>query len=249
MNTFNLNQRLSSENITSDVSNCLLLREDIHCVFDEAIFVISPKNGKYVSHFLQPTTNLGRLYHNCEAWELGVRAEFLHARFAWAIFQLHGAFVAKHKPTSVQSLPGGNDSGGSENGSSGRGRGHGRDRGRSRGRARGRRGHGVVRSGAIVKGHAAPQRSNERLKSKGKGKPNISQMAVWKGAYPGLGSEISCTEDPAWNTASWYPGVEEYEEMRECALEEREPELHKRECARVEKLLREGGVIWDDDDR
>lgn len=79
---FNLHHRLSAAYITSDVFNCLLLCDVIHRVFDDAIFVIVPKNEKYVSHFLQPSTNLGHLYHNCETWEFGVRAEILDARFA-----------------------------------------------------------------------------------------------------------------------------------------------------------------------
>ncbi|RPB22140.1 hypothetical protein L211DRAFT_351032 [Terfezia boudieri ATCC MYA-4762] len=183
MSLFNLNQRLSLAYITSDVLNCLLLRDDIHRVFDNATFVIVPKNGKYVSHFLEQTTNLGHLYHNCETWELGVRAEFLYARFAWAVLQLHDTFVATHKHVSDQSPPSGEDD------NSGRGGSHGRGR-RGRGRSRGRRSRGGDRSG---KGHAAPQRSSERLKLKererGKGKPNasISLVEAWKKAYPGLG--------------------------------------------------------------
>ncbi|RPB23651.1 hypothetical protein L211DRAFT_235210 [Terfezia boudieri ATCC MYA-4762] len=94
MSLFNLNQALSPAYITSDVLNCLLLRDDVYRVFDDAKLVIVPKNGKYVSHFVQQTTNLGHLYHNCESWELGVRAEFLYARFAWSVLQLHGLFVS-----------------------------------------------------------------------------------------------------------------------------------------------------------
>jgi len=114
-----------------------------------------------------------------------------------------------------------------------------------------------------------PQRSSERLKLKRKENPKrttISKVEAWKRAYPGLGlysriifstiiaqiflsigSEVSNTVDPAWNSATWYPGVEIYEEMRQRALDEREPELHKKECARVDKLLKEGGVLWGDD--
>ena len=262
MGMFNLNPRLDLAHITSDVFNCLLLRDDIHRVFDDAMLVFSPKNGKYVSHFLNFTTNLGHLYHNCETWELGVRAEFLYARFAWAVLQLHSTFVALHKPTSDQSPPNGDGNPDSEDGNGGRGRG----RGGRGGRGRGRKGPGG-RNRALGKGS---QRSSERLKLKGKEKPNptnLSKVEAWKRYYPGLGlypqmifpaaiaelfffvgSEVSNTMDPAWNSATWYPGVEIYGEMRERALAEREPELHKKECARVEKLLSEGGVLWGDDD-
>ncbi|KAF8423065.1 hypothetical protein EV426DRAFT_603704 [Tirmania nivea] len=246
MSLFNLNQALSLAYITSDVLNCLLLRDDVYRVFADAKLVIVPKNGKYVSHFVQQTTNLGHLYHNCETWELGVRAEFLYARFAWTVLKLHGLFLSTHKPASDQSPPSDDHGRVNENDSRGRGR------GRGRGLSRGRRSRGGGRSG---KGHPAPQRSSERLKLKererGKGNQNsssISLVEAWKKAYPGLGPEISCTEDPAWNSATWYPGVEVYEGIRERALAEREPELHREECARVDKLLREGGVLWDDDD-
>ncbi|KAF8445220.1 hypothetical protein BGX38DRAFT_1331162 [Terfezia claveryi] len=211
MNIFKLNQRLSSAYITSDVFNCPLLRDDIHRVFDDATFVIVPKNG-----------NSACVLSFC--MQGGI------------LLQLHGTFVATHKQVSEQSPPSG-DNRVSEDDSSGCGG--------NCGRGRGRRGRGGGRSRTLGQGHAVPQRSSERLKLKEKGKPNaisISQVEAWKRAYPGLGLEISCTEDPAWNSATWYPGVEVYEEIRERALAERELELHRKE------MLREGGVLWDDDD-
>ncbi|KAF8459574.1 hypothetical protein BGX38DRAFT_1138364 [Terfezia claveryi] len=118
--------------------------------------------------------------------------------------------------------PSGDDDRGNKDDSSGRGGSRGRGRGLGRGLSCGRRSRGGGRS---VKGHAAPQRSSERLKLKererGKGKPNansISLVEAWKKAYPGLGSDISCTGDPAWNSATWYSGVEVYEEIREHTL-------------------------------
>jgi len=54
-----------------------------------------------------------------------------------------------------------------------------------------------------------------------------------------VGSEISCTEDPV-------PSVDEYEEIRECTLEKREPELYITPLGW--KLAEGGWGVWGEDD-
>lgn len=68
----------------------MLLRRDIHNLFDKRRLVLVPKQGKLVIHVLGSdagTPKLLTLYHNRSPLPLsGVSIEFLYARFAWAIF-------------------------------------------------------------------------------------------------------------------------------------------------------------------
>jgi hypothetical protein len=79
---------------TADVDghdNRLLLRADMHAAFDMPKFVFFPKPGnaearQFAVHFVQPSIELGPLYHNRGLHTLAVRPELLFARFAWTIF-------------------------------------------------------------------------------------------------------------------------------------------------------------------
>ncbi|GAB1311872.1 hypothetical protein MFIFM68171_02082 [Madurella fahalii] len=74
---------------TDDPRNIILLRSDVHKLFDARRFVLVPKQGVWTSHvpFGKPDDELIALYHNVELQPLKqVAVEFLFARFAWAIF-------------------------------------------------------------------------------------------------------------------------------------------------------------------
>ncbi|KAI9776296.1 MAG: hypothetical protein M1839_000456 [Geoglossum umbratile] len=85
--SYNLRCQSSFIYIVDDIRNGLTLRLDLHHDFDKKKFVFVPKMGMLVTHMLQPTYELGRLYHNTLLLETpGISIEFLLARFAWAIF-------------------------------------------------------------------------------------------------------------------------------------------------------------------
>ncbi|KAM5471087.1 hypothetical protein MauCBS54593_003425 [Microsporum audouinii] len=72
-----------------DTSNAILLRSDIHSLFDQKRFVIVPKADNFVIHILASGTSLELIncYHNVTLQPLtGVAIECLFARFAWSIF-------------------------------------------------------------------------------------------------------------------------------------------------------------------
>ncbi|KAF8454632.1 hypothetical protein BDZ91DRAFT_747451 [Kalaharituber pfeilii] len=94
MRVYNDNQSLSPHHQLNDQRNCLLLRSDVHQVFnDRRSFVFVPKAGKIVNHFVTKTHDLGSLYHNRELGVLQVPAEFIFARLAWAIIPMSIAFT------------------------------------------------------------------------------------------------------------------------------------------------------------
>ncbi|KAI9684819.1 MAG: hypothetical protein M1829_000194 [Trizodia sp. TS-e1964] len=71
-----------------ELENSLLLRSDVHTLFDARRFVILPKFGKWIIHVRQPGRSIQftKLYHNVELQPLqDVGHEQLFARFAWAI--------------------------------------------------------------------------------------------------------------------------------------------------------------------
>lgn len=74
---------------TDDPLDVVLLRSDIHALFDARRFFLVPKKGAWVSHVSSgsPSDELPTLYLNVELQPLKeVAVEFLLARFAWAIF-------------------------------------------------------------------------------------------------------------------------------------------------------------------
>jgi hypothetical protein len=68
--------------------NLVQLRSDVHRFFDGQGWVFSPKQGKFVAHFLQISEDLGPLLHNCEADVGGKLSMCIFARFAWALFSI-----------------------------------------------------------------------------------------------------------------------------------------------------------------
>ncbi|KAL8935126.1 MAG: hypothetical protein Q9216_005576 [Gyalolechia sp. 2 TL-2023] len=106
MGQYNQNDLLSSTWQTDDMSNLIALREDIHTAFDrQRMFVLVPKQGIWMTHFLQPSHILGPMYHNVRA-QLNdeVACEHVLARFAWAIFPLVQAFVQQGPRRFIRAL-------------------------------------------------------------------------------------------------------------------------------------------------
>ncbi|EOD47903.1 hypothetical protein UCRNP2_5350 [Neofusicoccum parvum UCRNP2] len=84
-----------------DPANILLLRADIHYIFDRRRFVLVPRphavddSSVPAVHVLAPSPELVALYHNVPLQPLrGVAAEFLFARFAWSIFPYLQTFLS-----------------------------------------------------------------------------------------------------------------------------------------------------------
>lgn len=70
---------------TDDPRNVVLLRSDIHTLFDARRFILVSKNGVWVSHAPSgsPDDKLATLYYNVELQPLKkVAVEFLLARFS-----------------------------------------------------------------------------------------------------------------------------------------------------------------------
>jgi hypothetical protein len=97
MGRWNRDFSLSPDNLWNDLGNVILLRSDIHTVFDERKFVLFPKSDKgFVVHMLEPTPDLAQLYHNVEVHPLmQCSPQFIFARFAWAIFPSLSTFISK----------------------------------------------------------------------------------------------------------------------------------------------------------
>jgi hypothetical protein len=86
-----------------DSLNGILLRSDVHTLFDQRRFALVPKPScdvtdrlSLVAHVLIPgvSSQLIQLYHNVATQELtGVAMEFLFARFAWTIFPFIKGFL------------------------------------------------------------------------------------------------------------------------------------------------------------
>ncbi|KAI4184060.1 MAG: hypothetical protein LQ346_006178 [Caloplaca aetnensis] len=106
MSQYNHSDLLSATWQTDDMSNLIALREDIHTAFDrQRMFVVVPKQGIWITHFLQPSHMLGPLYHNARArLNDEVAREHVLARFAWAIFPLVQAFVLQGPKRSIRAL-------------------------------------------------------------------------------------------------------------------------------------------------
>lgn len=72
-----------------DPRNGLLLRADVHTLFDQKRFAIIPKISAFVCHNAIPeiSNEVSNLYHNVKLLPLNeIKIEYLLARFAWTIF-------------------------------------------------------------------------------------------------------------------------------------------------------------------
>lgn len=77
-----------------DVNNGILLRRDLHIIFDQKVFRPVAKAGKVVSHYLERTKEMRNLYHNADIRMPGTSppVQFLGSRFAWWILPHVGNF-------------------------------------------------------------------------------------------------------------------------------------------------------------
>jgi hypothetical protein len=88
-------QRPGSEPV-DDAQNAMLLRSDVHTIFDQKRFAIVPKSSVLLVHILAPGSSLQltSLYHNVSLQPLvGVAIQYVLARFAWTIFAQSVNFV------------------------------------------------------------------------------------------------------------------------------------------------------------
>jgi hypothetical protein len=106
--------------------NLFALRWDLHLgQFDQAGFVIVPKSGQLVVHFLHSTHQSAQQYHNVQFdHKNALSHELLYARFAWALMKIvknSSLNLKKFKflkaPDIDGGMGGGGGSGGDEGGS------------------------------------------------------------------------------------------------------------------------------------
>lgn len=90
---------MSSSSNSNDPANTLLLRADLHALFDRAMFVFVPRvmadseNAQLGFHLLEPAENLEVSYHGHVLQAVRACTEMLFARFAWAILPLIKPFL------------------------------------------------------------------------------------------------------------------------------------------------------------
>lgn len=96
MQRWNTDTTLDASHLIHDMSNYILLRADLHQAFDDRTLIFFPKgDNSYVVHMLQPTPDIGKLYHNmCLQPIEECSPQMLYARFAWAIFPLLSSFLS-----------------------------------------------------------------------------------------------------------------------------------------------------------
>ena len=156
--------------------NLCTLRYDLYVgLFDQAKFVIVPKNGQLVVHFLASTHETAQYYHNVHFDHKNTLShEALYARFAWALMEIVKKIIMRCskefnllKATGADSDGGGggDEVGGGDQGGSSRGgrRGSGGKRGGGRGRGGGKRKRdsGGNKGGGRGRGGAKRKREDE----------------------------------------------------------------------------------------
>ena len=90
------NQQHPGSELVDDAQNAMLLRSDVHTIFNQKRFAIVPKSSILLVHILAPGSSLQltSLYHNVSLQPLiGVAIQYVLARFAWAIFAQSVNFV------------------------------------------------------------------------------------------------------------------------------------------------------------
>ncbi|KAI7590140.1 hypothetical protein KC316_g3535 [Hortaea werneckii] len=89
--------------LLNNIENMLILRGDLHMLWDANSFVFVPKGpqGEMVVHVMRDSEELLELYHNRKTQPLFARYEFLFARFAWALFPFILSFLHAGQRRSV----------------------------------------------------------------------------------------------------------------------------------------------------
>lgn len=83
------NQQRPGSDPVDNARNALLLRSDVHTIFDQKRFAIIPKSSTLLVHIIAPGSllQLTNLYHNVLLQPLvSVAIQYLLAKFAWTIF-------------------------------------------------------------------------------------------------------------------------------------------------------------------
>jgi hypothetical protein len=100
MDAYIFNKRWVGTRGVNDVNNMLLLRADLHTLFDEYKFVFIPKkeisssSGKFVSHMLTHSRELSQLYHNVQLQSSEkLKPQFLLARLAFSVLPMMEGFL------------------------------------------------------------------------------------------------------------------------------------------------------------
>ena len=72
--------------------NLFTLRYDLHFgQFDRQTFVMVPKYGRFVVHFIQPSEESANIFHNTAFdHENTLSHDLLYARFAWSLIRIAG---------------------------------------------------------------------------------------------------------------------------------------------------------------
>jgi hypothetical protein len=85
---------LSDHQEENDSRNLFALRWDLHSsLFDQAKWVVVPKGGQMVVHFIGRSYEAAALYHNKPFNTAQLSHEFLFSRFAWAIIEQAKWFI------------------------------------------------------------------------------------------------------------------------------------------------------------
>ncbi|KAK2467350.1 hypothetical protein APHAL10511_000585 [Amanita phalloides] len=85
---------LSEQKEENDSRNLFALRWDLYSLlFDQAKWVVVPKGGQMVIHFISQSYEAAALYHNQTFNTAQLSHEFLFSRFAWAIIEQAKWFV------------------------------------------------------------------------------------------------------------------------------------------------------------
>ncbi|KAF8710133.1 hypothetical protein AX14_013428 [Amanita brunnescens Koide BX004] len=85
---------LSDQQEENDSRNLFALRRDLHSLlFDQAKWVVVPKGGQMVVHFISQSYEAAALYHNKAFNTAQLSHEFLFSRFAWAIIEQAKWFI------------------------------------------------------------------------------------------------------------------------------------------------------------
>lgn len=94
LHIYNLSLRSPTLSAIDDVQNGILLRKDLHHLFDQRLFVPVVKSGVLVSHYLNQTAAAAALYHNAQVRlpDPPPPVEFFWARFGWSILPYVGPF-------------------------------------------------------------------------------------------------------------------------------------------------------------
>ncbi|KAL9009821.1 MAG: hypothetical protein Q9173_005184 [Seirophora scorigena] len=97
---------ISGFDTISTPANLMLMRADLHKILDDKKFVIVPKQGRLVSHFLVPADKYVYMHHNSEIQPTGVAVDFFFARLAWAIFPMLGKRFLKFGDSKLLAVSG-----------------------------------------------------------------------------------------------------------------------------------------------